>query len=164
MAFGDRREPMRRGKPLQSGKGLAGGGELRRVTPMRRTAPAAKAKPAGRRSTGDSGEREARRIVAERSGGVCEMCGAARATNWHHRKNASQGGLWCPSNGLHLCGSGSTGDHGWVTEHPTQAHDDGGWVVWSHEDPAAVPVLVAGRGWVLLGADGSVESSDPIAA
>lgn len=98
-------------------------------------------------------EKEARRLVYDRSGRVCEVCGRARATNWHHRKNASQGGLWCPSNGLHLCGSGTTGCHGKITVNPRIARERG-WSVPSWGDPGETPVWVAGRGWVLLKDDG----------
>ena len=43
-------------------------------------------------------EREARRLLAERSDSVCEVCGNQAATNAHHRKNRSQGGRWEASN------------------------------------------------------------------
>lgn len=85
-------------------------------------------------------EREARRIVTERSGGVCEMCQVRPATDWHHRKNRSQGGSWSASNGLHLCSP----DHRWVTEHPAAAVAHG-WSVRSWMDPAEVPVTVTLR-------------------
>lgn len=93
--------------------------------------------------------------LAERSDGACEICFFQKATNWHHRKNRSQGGLDCLSNALHLCGSGTTGCHGLVTENPAMAYDRG-WSVRSGFDPAHVPVLRHGADWVLLGDDGSV--------
>jgi hypothetical protein len=99
-------------------------------------------------------EQQARRLVRERSAGICERCGHARAINFHHRKNRSQGGLWCPTNAADLCGSGTTGCHGEVTEHPHQAREEGGWVVWSHEDPAAIPIRHWQWGWVLPSQDG----------
>ena len=98
-------------------------------------------------------ERQAREVVRDRSGGVCEVCGARRASNWHHRLNRSQGGLWCPTNGLDLCGSGTTGCHGWITEHPALSRPRG-WIVQPHQDPATVPVDLAHHGRVLLLADG----------
>jgi hypothetical protein len=112
----------------------------------------------------NAGEQRARKLVAERSGGMCEKCGCSPAHGWHHRKNRSQGGPWCPSNGLHLCGDGTRLCHGWVTHYPLKAHDEGGWVVWSFEDPAEVPVLHAIHGWVRLTDDGGFQPAEPIAA
>lgn len=100
----------------------------------------------------------ARALVYERSQGVCEVCGRARATNWHHRQNASQGGLWCPSNGLHVCGSGTTGCHGMITVNPRIARERG-WSVPSWGNPIETPVFLAGQGWVLLKDDGAFEES-----
>ena len=51
---------------------------------------------------------------------ACVRCGA-RATNWHHRLNRSQGGPDDAFNLVPLCGSGTTGCHGWVTLHPSEA-------------------------------------------
>ena len=89
-----------------------------------------------------------RKLLAIRSSGVCELCGAAQATNFHHRKNRSQGGKHELSNAMHLCGSGTTGCHGMVTEHPLRAFDNG-WSVRSRFTPAEMPVKVRGE-WVLL--------------
>ena len=84
-------------------------------------------------------ERSTREAVAGRSNGRCEWCGAT-ATNIHHRKNVSQGGLWSPVNCLHICGSGTTGCHGYFTQHPEHAYRVG-VSVHRNEDPADVPVL-----------------------
>lgn len=89
-----------------------------------------------------------------RSGGSCELCALARATNWHHRKNRSQGGQHTLSNALHLCGSGTTGCHGMVTENPSRAYDRG-WSVRSGFDSCDVPVVFQGS-WALLSDDGAV--------
>lgn len=86
--------------------------------------------------------------LAERSAGHCELCSLARATNWHHRKNRSQGGGHTLANALHLCGSGTTGCHGMVTESPERAYDRG-WSVRRVFDPADVPVVYQGN-WALL--------------
>jgi hypothetical protein len=107
-------------------------------------------------------EKKARELLAARSNGICELCSAARATNAHHRKNASQGGQWTPSNLLHLCGSGSTGCHGHVTTHP-QVSREQGWSVPSRLDPAETPVWVAWRGWVFLDDTGSIEQAEETA-
>jgi hypothetical protein len=104
-------------------------------------------------------ERQTRRIVRERSEGLCERCGVAYATNVHHRKNRSQGGRWDPANCLHLCGSGTTGCHGYITSTPVQARA-GGWTVRSGWDPQSVPVRLAGMGWRLLGPNGEIELTE----
>ena len=89
-----------------------------------------------------------RELLLLRSQGVCELCGAAQATNWHHRKNRSQGGGNSLSNAMHLCGSGTTGCHGMVTEHPSDSFDNG-WSVKSFANPADIVVKRQGE-WVLL--------------
>ena len=97
-------------------------------------------------------EKVARKLVAERSGGVCEICGANRATNFQHRVNRSQGGAWSASNGLHACGSGTTGCHGRMHHDPAEAYALG-WSVKSWQDPASTPVRTS-HGWVLLDDEG----------
>ena len=96
-----------------------------------------------------------RAALSERSGCMCEICGSSRATNWHHRKNRSQGGNDGLANAMHLCGSGTTGCHGWVTEHPEQAAENG-WCLKSYQDPEQVAVLVRGQ-LMLLRDDCTVE-------
>lgn len=49
-------------------------------------------------------------------------------------------GINLPANLLTLCGSGTTGCHGWVTANPSAARMDG-LSVSQHTDPATVPVL-----------------------
>jgi hypothetical protein len=83
-------------------------------------------------------ERSTRQAVPNRSGGRCEMCGKP-ATNMHHRKNRSQGGRWSPANVLHLCGSGTTGCHGYFTNHPNVAYLLG-VSVRRNQEPADVAV------------------------
>ncbi len=93
-----------------------------------------------------------RERLAARSDGICEKCGVAQATNWHHRKNRSQGGKNNMGNAMHLCGSGNTGCHGYITEHPAESYDKG-WSVRSGFNPADVPVLRRGE-WAILTEDG----------
>jgi hypothetical protein len=50
----------------------------------------------------------------------CVMCGQ-RGSNRHERVPRSQGGPRDAFNTVILCGSGTTGCHGWVTEHPKEA-------------------------------------------
>jgi hypothetical protein len=94
-----------------------------------------------------------RRVVAERSGGVCEIRNLivcqGRATNMSHRKARGQGGQWTPSNILHACGSGTTGCHGWAEREREEARAYG-FLIFRSDDPAQAPVLHAAHGWVLL--------------
>ncbi len=96
-----------------------------------------------------------RDLVYDRDDRCCLKCGVyAYAGSLHHRKNRSQGGLDVPSNLVVMCGSGTTGCHGWATERPTLARREG-FVVPSWADPAGVPLLRYGRR-ILLGDDGGV--------
>ncbi|MEU5258960.1 HNH endonuclease signature motif containing protein [Amycolatopsis sp. NPDC021455] len=105
---------------------------------------------------------QARRIVAARSDGMCEVCGRGKATNIQHRKNRSQGGTWRVSNLLHVCGSGTTGCHGYIHAHPLKSYANG-WSVRQARDPADMPALLwkhFGRHYVWLRDDGSWEPVD----
>lgn len=100
-------------------------------------------------------EKQCREIVRQRSGGVCEVCGRARATNFQHRKNRSQCAKderWLPSNALDVCGSGTTGCHGTIHRLPSLAYTSG-HSVKSGETPSEVPVVLW-HGLVLLHDDG----------
>ncbi len=57
----------------------------------------------------------------------CVRCGV-RGSNRHERLPRSQGGLRDEFNTVVLCGSGTTGCHGWVTEHPNLAELEGLYV------------------------------------
>jgi hypothetical protein len=98
-------------------------------------------------------ERACRRIVSERSGGVCEVCGGARATNKHHRVKA--GRVWRPSNVLDVCGSGTTGCHGRIESYPDASKEQGWWLL-PVQDPARAPVWIFGRGFVFLSDTGEI--------
>lgn len=93
-----------------------------------------------------------REIVRRRSGGMCEVQLAGlclgQANNYQHRVNRSQGGGYAPSAALDACGSGTTGCHGFITENPAVAYDNG-WSVRSWDDPLTCPVLYRGQ-WVVL--------------
>lgn len=94
----------------------------------------------------------ARPIVAKRSGGMCERCGAARASDMHHRKLRRHGDHG-PANLVHLCGSGTTGCHGWVHANPAAALLEG-FICPSWEDPRKQRVKHAWLGLVTLDDDG----------
>ena len=94
-------------------------------------------------------------LVEARSGGVCEGCGRAPATEKHHRKYRSRGGKDTVDNLLHLCGWGNhTGCHG--IAHTAHGHQLG-WAVNSWADPFMEPYTDSmGREW-WLNADGTRE-------
>lgn len=98
--------------------------------------------------------------LRERAGSCCERCGVVFANNAHHRKNRSQGGLDDLSNLMLLCGSGTTGCHGYVTEHPADSYNHG-WSVRSTADPSLVPVLYRGC-WVKLNDVGDLRPMEGI--
>lgn len=75
-------------------------------------------------------EKDARRIVRKRSGGRCEVCGLARAAEFQHRKNRSQGGQWHAANGLDVCSP----CHRYIHDNPAIAAFEG-WTVLSWEEP-----------------------------
>lgn len=95
-------------------------------------------------------------LIGDRDYRRCVRCGVIGAHNRHHRLLRSQGGRDLGSNLISLCGSGTTGCHGWVHANPEQAQR-GGWVVRSDMDPHHVPLLCFMRGWVLLRDDLSYE-------
>lgn len=166
---------MKRGGPLQRKTPLTSSKPLPRSTPLPRTPLARRApqKPAeglrrakplsSARPKVTTEERRARKLVRARSGGVCEICGRARASNFQHRQNRSQSGAWTAENGLDACGTGTTGCHGRIHAFPSVAYERG-WSVRSGHDPADVPVWLAGRGWSFLTPDGDVVPAERSAA
>ena len=77
---------------------------------------------------------ETRRQVLARDGCKCAICGRSIDTEWsgfsiHHRRMRSHGSgyerLHEAENLLTLCGSGTTGCHGWVHAHPNRAYQLG---------------------------------------
>ena len=101
----------------------------------------------------------ARRIVRSRDGHRCQMCGASilnQPSSIHHRRRRGMGGsalLERPSNLVRLCGTGTTGCHGFVESQRTLATVRG-WLLGFLDDPEATP-LSCFDGWVLLSDDGS---------
>lgn len=88
----------------------------------------------------------------------CAKCGEVVWSNGsrHHRKLRSRRGGDEVSNGVLLCGSGTTGCHGWAHDEIAEATALG-FVVASHDDPREVPIRHALHGWVLLDDVGGFE-------
>lgn len=61
----------------------------------------------------------------QRDAMTCQRCHRGQPVTRHHRKNRSQGGKTTPANLLLLCGTGTTGCHGYVTDHPREAWREG---------------------------------------
>lgn len=106
-----------------------------------------------------------RERVLRRAMESCERCGTWSGLAWsiHHRRPRKMGGtkqLERLSNLVLLCGSGTTGCHGWVEKHRTMAFGLG-WLVHQWDDPAAVAVCRRGC-WVLLTDDGGIVPSSPV--
>lgn len=100
-----------------------------------------------------------RDAVRLRAGGLCERCGRSVVNvpaSIHHRRPRGMGGSRDPAvesvgNLVVLCGSGTTGCHGWVEQNRVDAVGHG-WLVPRRDprDPGEVPVFVGG-GWWLVG-------------
>lgn len=115
----------------------------------------------------------AEKKVIRRDKGSCVRCGRhvvhlERGREWsiHHRRNRGSGGTslaWVnqPANLVVLCGSGTTGCHGWVERERTKAFDLGLLV-----SKIGVATAVTTRlkhhlyGWVLLDNDGGYELAE----
>lgn len=88
-----------------------------------------------------------RDAVAARSGGTCELCGQAPATQLHHRRprgmgGANRAGVHHPAGLLHVDDT----CHQHAETHRAHARRNG-WLVPQGTDPATVPVRMW-HGWV----------------
>ena len=103
------------------------------------------------------------RIVDERSDRRCERCGhpVQVGGSHHHRLLRSRGGGNSPQNIVFLCGSGTTGCHGWAHANPASATEQG-WMLPSKTDPARAPIRRSRYGdYAYLGEDGQVYDVQP---
>lgn len=66
------------------------------------------------------------------------VCTTAWGLNQHHRKLRRHGGSDEGENLITVCGSGTTGCHGWIHSHPTESYRRG-WLVHSWDSPEEVP-------------------------
>lgn len=105
------------------------------------------------------------RTVDRRDSYQCARCGVSLFTvagSHHHRKRRSQSSpetVHNVENLILLCGSGTTGCHGWVHSHPMEAYEQG-FLVHSYQEPSKVPVRTY-RGWRRLLQDGTCEACCP---
>lgn len=106
-----------------------------------------------RRMTGpDAGTRLG---IVNRALWRCERCGEPTSTaSIHHRTPRGMGGTKLvsvnePANLVLLCGSGTTGCHGWIEHNRAEAREHG-WLVPRGSDPTEIPIVDSkGRPWLL---------------
>jgi len=92
---------------------------------------------------------DTRRKVLERDYYECVRCGKGIMNSpysIHHRRLRSHPfpELHEAANLITLCGSGTTGCHGWVHNHPQEAQK-AGYIVRSTQNPTDIPVTYFGR-------------------
>jgi hypothetical protein len=96
-------------------------------------------------------------LVDARDEYCCARCGRSLYSvltfSRHHRMMRSHPfpGLHLPGNVIDVCGSGSTGCHGYIHAHPAESYAKG-WLVRGNANllPTDVPILTARHGWILL--------------
>jgi hypothetical protein len=97
---------------------------------------------------------ETRRLCGQRDSERCVRCGKSLynvPASLHHRRLRGTKGFdtHLSANLIWLCGSGTTGCHGYVHAHPAESYEKG-WMVHSWATPSSVPVLTALNGLVTL--------------
>jgi hypothetical protein len=108
-------------------------------------------------------EELARNIVRLRAGGRCEaaipdVCKGTHDTTHHRRKRRYSDTRWVASNLLAVCGSGTTGCHGYIEARPQWSQEQGYWLL-EGEDPRKVSVHMRwadARSWWCLDDEGSL--------
>ena len=97
-----------------------------------------------------------RRLILDRSGGVCERCGVRPVEALHHRRPRGMSGSRradtnTPANCLASCNE----CHLYIESNRTEALEMG-WLVRQGHDPEHVPVMYRGMGLVQLHPDGAI--------
>ncbi|MDJ0323193.1 hypothetical protein QMG61_05375 [Cryobacterium sp. PH31-AA6] len=109
-------------------------------------------------------ETDAYELATLRDNDTCQRCRrGCGPSNRDHRKNRSQGGHTIVSNLQILGGTGTTGCHGYITQHPAEGMAEG-WTVPSFAIPAEWPARrwirtehgVLRLGWVLYDDAGGI--------
>lgn len=116
---------------------------------MTRTRKRTARKP--RRPTGPTAG--TRHTVTTRDLGACLLCGTRAGLTVHHRIPRGRGGTNDPANLITLCGSGTTGCHGYLERERLTAYR-GGYLLHTGTDPTTVPILTR-TGAYLLTSEGT---------
>lgn len=109
----------------------------------------------------------AERAALVRDDEICQRCRrgvTGQQASLHHRKLRRAVDADTVQNLVLLCGSGTTGCHGWA-HHNRAAAADTGWVVSQHADPSEIPMITVGGLWrIELHPDGTKTETrrDPI--
>jgi hypothetical protein len=122
-------------------------------------------KPKARRYRSTGFDAATTQAILDRDG-CCVRCGGALngERGWdysiQHRRARGMGGSLlpdtnAPQNGIALCGSATTGCHGWVESNPVEAREAGGWAIRQTDDPLLVPVTHFFNGVIFLYSNGS---------
>lgn len=97
----------------------------------------------------------ARAAIYEATGGRCAGCGSPQVTAQHRRARGkggtSRAEIGQPGNGVALCGSGTTGCHGWAEHHPAAALLLG-WRLDASDDLVGAPFWTR-HGWYCWGVE-----------
>jgi hypothetical protein len=107
---------------------------------------------------------EAEQAAVDRDGPTCRRCHRNLVdipASKHHRKKRRFLDADRVANIVILCGTGTTGCHGWCHSEPAAAHD-AGWVCWSWETPAERPLHDLYGGVLMLLDDGTAITDPPI--
>lgn len=131
---------------------------LTRKTPLRATSvPKLGKTPIPKQRVNTGPDADVKRLVWKRDEGRCARCGNPLGSSYsrQHRKPRAMGGtsraeINCPANLVMLCGSATTGCHGWAESHRQDAAALG-YLVASWQNPHEVPVWCSYRQqWRLL--------------
>jgi hypothetical protein len=108
-----------------------------------------------------------RETVAVRAGYHCELCYTpiSGQASIHHRRPRRMGGTRRsdvnePANLMLLCGSGTTGCHGWVESHRKNALADG-IILYDRDIPAEHPYKDRHGNWWLIDKEGKKQATNP---
>lgn len=109
---------------------------------------------------------ESKRIALQRQGWHCMRCGRNLydpsvwpGRSGHHRqlrRRADPTVRDLPCNIVELCGSGTTGCHGWTHAHPAEA-ERFGYIIPSWRDPLNAPIRDWNGDWWWLLDDGTAQ-------